>query len=272
MSYITYKESRVASIPASPLLRVMKKIVCNSICGTVISLLLIACPVLYFTVGPALSGLQIETLRILLIVAGCSALWCFLVGEISGNNSQMDKLWSILPPVYMWIIACKSGWNMRLVIMAGIITAWGMRLTFNFSRRGAYRLKFWEGSEDYRWSFLRRQEVFKPRWKWVVFDLGFISLYQNLLVLALSLPALMCQNSTAPFSLADGVATALMAGFIIFEAVADEQQWAFQSIKHTMLAQGVKTEDLPAPFCLGFNTVGLWNHSRHPNYLGELGV
>lgn len=29
---------------------------------------------------------------------------------------------------------------------------------------------------------------------------------------------------------------------------------------------------MPEPYRLGFNTCGLWNRSRHPNYLGEQGV
>ena len=38
----------------------------------------------------ALSGLQAETLEVLLIIAACSAAYCFVVGEITRNNSQMD--------------------------------------------------------------------------------------------------------------------------------------------------------------------------------------
>lgn len=65
-----------------------------------------------------LSVLQAETLRILLIIAACSAAYCFIVGEITRNNSQMDKLWSILPAVYVWVVACKGGFDARLVVMA----------------------------------------------------------------------------------------------------------------------------------------------------------
>lgn len=63
-----------------------------------------------------------------------------------------------------------------------IATLWGIRLTINFARKGAYKLKFWEGVEDYRWAVVRSGPAFKKRWTWMLFDLGFISIYQNALV------------------------------------------------------------------------------------------
>jgi steroid 5-alpha reductase family enzyme len=63
-----------------------------------------------------------------------------------------------------------------------------------------------------------------------------------------------------------------MLGFIAWEAVADEQQWVFQTTKWGMIKSGKKLEELPEPFNLGFNTRGLWAYSRHPNYLGEQAI
>lgn len=216
--------------------------------------------------------LLLDTLKTLLIIAGCSALYCFVVGELTHNNSQMDKLWSILPIVYTWIIAAKGGMAPRLVVMACLVTLWGARLTYNFGRKGAYKLKFWEGEEDYRWGILRARKEFQPRWKWVVFNLFFISIYQNALVLMTTFPALAAMQSPKPFGWMDGVAAVLMFGFILYETIADEQQWRFQSKKWAMIGQGRKLEDLPAPYNKGFNTKGLWSVSRHPNYFAEQGT
>ena len=106
--------------------------------------------------GFDLSELQLDTLKILIIVCVISIAYCFIVGEITGNNSQMDKLWSILPIVYAWIIVVQSGMNLRLIVMAILITIWGVRLTLNFAKKkGAYSIKFWSGEEDYRWIVLR---------------------------------------------------------------------------------------------------------------------
>lgn len=216
-----------------------------------------------------LGVLQAETLKVLLIIAACSAAYCFIVGEVTRNNSQMDKLWSILPAVYAWVIAAKGGFDARLVIMAVLATVWGARLTFNFALKGAYSWKFWTGEEDYRWPWLRKRKEFQPRWKWVVFNFLFISIYQNLLVLLTTLPAVAAMGSERPLGWMDAVAGLLMAGAIAYEAIADVQQWRFQSTKWGMLNSGKKLDELPAPYNRGFNTSGLWRYSRHPNYLGE---
>jgi len=237
-----------------------------------IGLSLIVCPLLYIYVGPALDAAQTGVLKTLAIICGCSALYCFVVGELTGNNSQMDKLWSLLPVVYVWIIASHGGFHARLVIMAVLVTLWGARLTFNFARKGAYRLKFWEGEEDYRWAVVRGKKEFQPHWKWMLFNLFFISTYQNALVLMLTFPALVLMGTDAPLGWVDILAAVLTLGFIIYETVADEQQWAFQSRKWAMIKAGQKLEDLPEPYCKGFNTTGLWNMSRHPNYFAEQGL
>lgn len=240
--------------------------------ATLLVLSIIVCPVLYFTVGPALDETQLETLKIIGIIAGCSAAFCFIVGEATGNNSQMDKLWSLLPIAYTWVIAVKGGMNARLVVMAILATVWGIRLTVNFARKGAYSLRFWEGTEDYRWAIVRSGPAFKKRWAWTLFDLGFICIYQNALVLMTTFPALVAMKSDAPFGWIDCVAAALMLGFIIWETVADEQQWAFQTKKWAMINEGKKLEELPVPYNKGFNTTGLWGRSRHPNYFGEQSI
>ena len=237
--------------------------------GFLLAISLIACPLLYIFVGPALDPAQLETLKVLLWICGGSALYCFVVGELTGNNSQMDKLWSLLPIAYTWVIAFKGGLDTRLVVMACLATLWGARLTYNFARKGAYKLKFWEGEEDYRWAVLRAKKEFQPHWKWALFNLFFISIYQNALVLMTTLPALVLMGSDKPFGWMDAVAAALMLGAIVYETVADEQQWRFQSTKWKMLKEGKKLEELPTPYNKGFNTTGLWGISRHPNYFAE---
>ena len=240
--------------------------------STLLLLSLVVCPILYIYMGPALNALQIETLKTIGIVAGCSALLCFTLGEITRNNSQVDKIWSLLPIVYCWIIAAKGGMHPRLVVMAVLATLWGLRLTYNFARKGAYKLRFWEGEEDYRWEKVRALPFLQNRGVWMAFDLFFISGYQNALILMLTFPALVSMGSSAPFGVMDAVAAVLMFGFILYETIADEQQWAFQTKKWSKIKSGKKLEELPAPYNKGFNTIGLWSVSRHPNYMAEQAI
>lgn len=222
--------------------------------------------------GVYLSELQSDTLRILAIVCVISIAYCFIAGEITGNNSQMDKLWSILPIVYAWIIVGKSGMDLRLIVMAILITIWGVRLTLNFAKKGAYSLKFWSGEEDYRWIVLRNNPKLNKRWKWAFFDLFFISIYQNALVLAICLPLLAVMESAVIFNVFDAFITAFVLGFIILETIADKQQMTFQTTKYKLLEQGKKLEELPSPYDKGFNTQGVWGRSRHPNYFSEQSI
>lgn len=242
--------------------------------GTIITVVItLALSVLGFALGGFhLSELQLDTLKTLFIVCVVSIAYCFIAGEMTGNNSQMDKLWSILPIVYAWIIVAKSGMNLRVVVMAILITLWGVRLTFNFAKKGAYSIKFWSGEEDYRWIVLRQDPKLKKRWKWALFDLFFISIYQNALVLAIGLPLLATMESTVAFGVLDAFVAALVFGFILFETIADRQQMTFQTKKYEWLNQGHALEDLPSPYDKGFNTHGLWGRSRHPNYFAEQSI
>ena len=89
-----------------------------------------------------LSALQIQMLQHSGLLMLGVALTCFVVSELTNNCSQVDKLWSITPILYTWLFAFESDWSPRLVLMAVLATIWSVRLTYNFGRRGAYKLKF----------------------------------------------------------------------------------------------------------------------------------
>ena len=210
-----------------------------------VSLVVVTLSVLGFIFNPIyLSNNQKETLLILIIVCSCSALYCFVVGEISRNNSQMDKLWSILPIAYTWIIAFRSGFNPRQVIYAILVTLWGIRLTINFARKGAYSIKFWSGEEDYRWKVLRSKKGFQNKLVWALFDLFFISIYQNALVLAICLPSFAAMESDiVALNVFDYLAFGSALLFLILETIADEQQMFFHTTKRKMLNEGKSLEE-----------------------------
>lgn len=195
--------------------------------------------------------------------------YTFIVGQITGNNSQVDKLWSIIPIVYAWYMSSKGGWNDRMVLMSSLVTLWGARLTFNFARRGGYSFKFWEGEEDYRWEILRKRPGFSHPIVWMLFNLLFICFYQNTLIFLFTLPVLSPLAAGAtPLGMIDYFLAAVIVALIIMEFIADQQQYDFQTEKHRRINAG---EDL-GPYAKGFITTGLWSKMRHPNYAAEQAI
>jgi len=209
---------------------------------------IIVIPFIAFTMDDPLTVVQKEVLMQLVVVYAVAAFLCFVVSVLSGNHSQVDKLWSLIPIVYVWIVTVHSGFEPRLILMALLATVWGLRLTYNFSRRGGYSIKFWTGEEDYRWAVLRAKPEFAAKWRWVLFNLLFISFYQMGLILLMTLPAVRSMGG-GPITYADGIIAGLMLAFIIIELVADQQQWNFHEQKRLLLEKGVA---LPEKYAKGF--------------------
>lgn len=230
---------------------------------------LIVIPVVAIRFDAPLSYLQWQMISFSFQLMLTVALLCFAVSELTRNYSQVDKIWSIMPLVYAWYFAYALGWNERMILMAVLITLWGIRLTYNFGRKGAYSWKFWEGEEDYRWKVLREMPAFKSRWKWTLFNLFFISLYQNTLILLFTLPMVSVASSDSDAGLADALLALLFLTFLMIETIADEQMWRFQQEKQKRIQAG---EKLTGKFERGFISHGLWAKVRHPNYAAEQAI
>ncbi len=198
------------------------------------------------------------------------ALTCFAVSELTRNCSQVDKLWSLIPIVYVWYFAIQSGYNERLVLMAILVSIWGARLTYNFWRRGGYHWIPWKGEEDYRWAVLRKRPFLNTRIGWAVFNLFFISLYQNALILLFTLPALVAwQGAGKEIGFFEGFLSVFFLALVAFETIADQQQYNFQTEKYRRIREGLP---LDGEYADGFCSTGLWGRMRHPNYAAEQGI
>jgi steroid 5-alpha reductase family enzyme len=90
-------------------------------------------------------------LLVVLIVAAAVCAFCWIASLITKDTSWVDRIWSIVPVVYVWIFAISAGLgDVRLDVMAVLATLWGARLTFNFARKGGYA-GIGGDHEDYRW-------------------------------------------------------------------------------------------------------------------------
>jgi len=117
--------------------------------------------------------------------------------------------------------------------------------------------------EDYRWAILRSR--IRGRVRFELFNFFFISLFQLCVILLFTLPLHFVGLSDKPLTALDLALFTAQTLLLVFETVADNQQFAFHARKND-------------PACaaeprlrLGFNTLGVWNWCRHPNYFGELG-
>lgn len=229
---------------------------------------LILVPIITFNFDVPLTELQFATLKILLYVYGIAALLCFIVSTITKNYSQVDKVWSIIPAPYAWIIAYQADFEPRIVLMACLVTFWAIRLTYNFARRGGYSWKFWTGEEDYRWAILRAKPEFQAPWKWISFNFFFVSGYQMALILLFTLPALKAMESKVPLGMYDYILAIIFIAFVIMEYIADNQQYNYQEEKHRQIKNG-NVDDFHK---VGFTHTGLWAFMRHPNYTAEQSV
>ncbi len=215
-------------------------------------------PLLYLRTG--------DPLELIAAAACVFALVSFLAGLIADEYSWVDRLWSVAPVLYAWIVASREFPNARLILAASLITLWGVRLTFNFARKGGY-----SGVEDYRWQVVRRR--IGNEFLWQAFNLGFISAYQNGLFVLFVAPLYQAYIAVkVPFGGPDYAAAGLFATFLVIETVADRQQWEFQQFKHASKQAGAKPEGRDDDVARGFLTHGLFAYSRHPNYFGEIGI
>eukprot|EP00842_Homolaphlyctis_polyrhiza_P006076 jgi/Hompol1/646/HPOL_000991-RA len=167
----------------------------------------------------------------------------FVSGELTHNYSFVDRSWSITPPLFAVVFAVGAVLRaasvagcVRPVAMAGLLLLWGMRLTWNFARKGGYK----PGEQDYRWPVIRQRLIPNPV-AFTVFNFFFISLYQNILLMllampiwAVSQPAILNDPSASALTHLDFAMIGLFVAFLIGEAIADNQQFAFQTKKHSL--------------------------------------
>jgi steroid 5-alpha reductase family enzyme len=191
---------------------------------------------------------------ILTAAAVCAFTW--IASLVTREHSWVDRLWSIAPVAYVWVFAGFAGLSdLRLNVMAILVTLWGTRLTVNFARKGGY-----SGVEDYRWQVIRSR--MSPR-QFQVFNLLFIVLFQNAVLVLITSPALTAfENRSTPFGPWDVVVAAVFLALLVGETIADQQQWKFHEWKKGEVEAGRE----PSP---RFLQSGLWRSSRHPNFFFE---
>lgn len=163
------------------------------------------------------------------------------------NGSMYDAYWSVVPPLIAlaWIgMADADVPVLRQVVVATLVFAWGIRLTWNWGRG-------WPGLHHEDWRYV---DLYAQAPKWLISLFG-IHVFPTIMVLLGCLGMLPALNHGAnAWNWLDSVALLVTGGAILIETVADEQMRAFARTKR------------PGEIMQS----GLWAWSRHPNYFGEL--
>jgi len=197
-------------------------------------------------------------------------VYSFVWSIVGSNASKVDQIWSLTPIFYCWqcfyynLQHQQGEIHYRLLLLCILVTLWGVRLTFNFWRKGGYGT-FFTHEEDYRWPILRKK---MSPFVFLLFNLSFIATYQNVLLFMIACPAYIVMLGPSEIATGDACVAALFSVFLLMETLADEQHWVFQTYKHSLSAEEQRQDPNPE-VGQGFFQSGLYRYSRHPNYFAE---
>ncbi|MCX6783122.1 MAG: DUF1295 domain-containing protein [Candidatus Levybacteria bacterium] len=174
------------------------------------------------------------------------SLW-FVVSLLKKRNDVADMAWGLGFVLMTWVsffLSDDSG--VRGMLVDILVTVWGLRLAWHIHARTKGK------TEDYRYLSWRKE------WgKWFYIRSYFqVYLLQGILLFLIVLPVIMInKNAGSALGLFDLVGViAWLIGFY-FEAVGDAQ-----------LARFIKNPENKGRLMQN----GLWAHTRHPNYFGEV--
>jgi steroid 5-alpha reductase family enzyme len=171
----------------------------------------------------------------------------FIFNLIFKNASVYDPYWSVQPP---FLVAAFYALGRGVFEPAQLLTLiplllWAVRLTANWAA----------GFENFAWQDWRytRYKTRYPRISELIIFTG-IMLMPTCLVYAGSIPLWFLVETPRLKPLFPAIGGAIILTGVILEYIADSQMRAY------------KRDPNRAPCIYS----GLWKHSRHPNYLGEL--
>jgi len=172
----------------------------------------------------------------------------FIFSFIFKNSSVYDPYWGVVPPIIViyLIKLFPNGNQMRQMIILSLVLFWSIRLTVNWFRG-------WQGLGHKDWRYTSIEEK-TGKWFWPVSFLG-IHFMPTIVVFLGCLPFWYAISGTTSFNLYDVLAALFTFSAILTEWIADVQLHRFRKNNRGFT----------------FISSGIWNYSRHPNYLGEIG-
>lgn len=178
-----------------------------------------------------------------------ATVFVWLWGVIFRNSSVYDPYWSVAPPLMLTGYAIHCGaFSFPVLMMLVAVWYWAIRLTGNWAYTFPNLNK-----QDWRY------DMYKERFPrlWHIVNFTGINLMPTIVVFLAMIPGFLLIGTSAASPLQANIWTWL--GFFVcisaatLQLISDTQAHRFR-------------RDYRGEVC----TVGLWNRSRHPNYLGEI--
>ncbi|MBQ7397437.1 MAG: DUF1295 domain-containing protein [Clostridia bacterium] len=189
-------------------------------------------------------ALRLDWWLTLLIADVAATVATFLFSIIFQNASVYDPYWSVQPPVILVAFAIGKGLTALGVLLIIVVSFWAIRLTANW----AYTFHGLE-HQDWRYTMLKEKTgAFYPLINFVG-----IHMVPTLVVYGCILPGVYAIREGLCANVASVLLLCVSLGAAVMQGVADIQMHQFRKARDS-----------------AFIRRGLWKHSRHPNYLGEI--
>lgn len=185
----------------------------------------------------------------LLIADLAATIFVWVISVLLNNASVYDPYWSLQPLLILGVAVIRNP-EIKLgsLLLFSFVFIWGIRLTINWMQTfpGLHK-------QDWRYDLIKKVS---GRFFALVNLMG-IQIMPTLIVLACVLPGYYYLKMGAELMVLSIPGFSFILCGMLLETVADSQMRAFKK-RNPERSKLIRS--------------GLWKHSRHPNYLGEIMV
>lgn len=176
-----------------------------------------------------------------------ATVFIFICSFVFNNSSMYDPYWSVKPAViasgYVFLFGLES---IAAIVLFSLMMLYNLRLTSNFFRD-------WPGLKHEDWRYRDFREQF-PKAYWLVSFSG-IHLFPTVMVYLSCIPLYYGMKESFEMNWIGWMGIFITIAAILIAFVADEQM---RNFRNNPANKGKNMHE------------GLWKHSRHPNYFGEI--
>ena len=192
-------------------------------------------------------SLNLDMWLSLLIADIVATIVTFIFSLIFNNASVYDPYWSVQPMVILVAFALNADLSWIKILLLASIMLWGIRLTANW----AYTFKNLN-HQDWRYTMLKE----KTGPLYPVVNFFGIHLVPTLVIYACVLPVVFVITNEVTGNIWSVLCILISIVAVLLQGISDIQMHKFRMMRSKTGEKFIRS--------------GLWKHSRHPNYLGEI--